>query len=260
MTWLIKLTPTERLLIESGINHYKVIGPGLIWLFPWQRPRTKLYLGPNIGTVDCLEARVVDDLPLDVTIKVIYRVNPELFSDELLPRIPTLNEGGWRSIVQWRTEAVVRRLLARYSWRELKDQSIQEDLEQQLNTTLTERLKQVGLEVMAITLVKTQLDGSLQRTIIRSEQDGIEAGGRAKVLKQYFEIFGESFSQAMPYIIQWELLNTLHKKGNPQLLLGASSLSLGATTPPPDGESSPSRYQLSLPIFQDSADGLELES
>jgi hypothetical protein len=99
------------------------------------------------------------------------------------------------------------------------------------------------------------LDGSLQRTIIRSEQDGIEAGGRAKVLKEYFDIFGDRLSQAMPYIVQWELLNTLHKKGNPQLLLGASSLSLGAT-PASNGDDSSSRYQFSLPIFQDAADGL----
>jgi hypothetical protein len=62
----------------------------------------------------------------------------------------------------------------------------------------------------------------------------------------------------MPYIIQWELLNTLHKKGNPQMLLGASALSLGST-PSANGESS-SRYQLSLPIWQDATGGLELES
>lgn len=258
MTRLIRLAPTEQLLIESGINHYKLVGPGLVWLFPWQRVHARLYIGPNIAAIDCNQARVMDDLPLDVTIKIIYRATPALFSDELLPRLPTLNDGGWRSIVQWRTEAVLRRLLARYRWRELKDESVQENLEQQLNTALTKRLKSVGLEVITVTLVKTELDGRLQQAIIRSEQDRIEASGRAKLLKGYFEIFGENLPQAMPYIIQWELLNALHKKGNPQLLLGASSLSLGA--PPSHDESLPSRYQLSLPMFQDSLAGLKPES
>ncbi|MEW5956823.1 MAG: SPFH domain-containing protein [Chloroflexota bacterium] len=255
MLRLIKLAPTERLLIESGINHYHLVGPNLVWLLPWQRVRARLYLGPNIAAVDCHQARVIDDLPVNVAVKVIYRVNPDLFADDLLPRIPTLNDGGWRGIVQWRTEAIVRRLLARYRWRELKDQAIQEELEQQLNRGLNERLSAIGLEVMAITLVKTELDERLQQTIVRAEQDGIEAGGRAKVLKEYFEIFGSSLAQAMPYIIQWELLNTLHKKGNPQLLLAASNLSLGTAVP--NGETPPSRYQLSLPVFQSSANGLE---
>ena len=55
----------------------------------------------------------------------------------------------------------------------------------------------MGLEMMAVTMVNTELNERLQRTIIRSEQDGIEAGGRAKVLKEYLEIFGSRLAQAM---------------------------------------------------------------
>jgi hypothetical protein len=259
MTQWIKLAPNERLLIESGINHYKVVGPGLVWLFPWQRPRAKLYIGPSIVSVNCNNARVIDDVPVNVTIKVVYRLDPGRCTDDLLPRIPALNDGGWRSIVQWRTEAVVRRLLARYRWRELKDETTQADLEAQLNGALAERLEIVGLEVIAVSLIKTELDDRLQRTIVRAEQDGLEAGGRAKVLKEYLEIFGDSLPQAMPYIIQWELLNSLHKKGNQQLLLAASNLSLQAPAPLPNPEPPPARYQLSLPIFRE-PENLEIEN
>ncbi len=246
MTKLMKLAPNERLLIESGINHYKVVGPGLIWLKPWQRSRAKLYIGPTAMTVECNQARAAGDILVNGTIKVIYRINPELFSEALLPRIPGLNDGGWRNIVQWRTEAVVYRLVARYRWRELKQPYLQEQLEEQIGEALGERLKGLGLDVLGITLIKTALNDKLQRTIIRAEQDKIEARGRAAVLKQYFEIFGDSLSGAMPHIIQWELLNTLHKNGNSHLLLGASNLSLGSSLP--NVEPAPSLFQMRLPV------------
>ena len=94
---------------------------------------------------------------------VIYRVNPDLFTPDLLPRLPDLSDGGWRAIVQLRTEAVVRRLLARYRWRELKESAIQADLETQFTEALAERVTIVGLEVMAVNLLKTELDGRLQQ-------------------------------------------------------------------------------------------------
>ena len=249
MTRFIKVGPNDRLLIESGINRYKVLSPGLAWLKPWQRERARLYVGPNITSVECDKVRVVENVPVNVVIKVIYRINPDLFTDALLPRIPGLNEGGWRNIVKWQSEAVVRRWLARYDWHDLKEQEIQESVEQQLSNALTERLKVVGLEVIAITLIKTELDDRLQRTIITSEQDGIEAGGRAKVLKQYFEIFGDSLSKAMPYIVQWELLNSLHKNGQPHLLMTAAGLSAENDVPkaiPPQPV-----FQMKLPMPRD---------
>lgn len=33
---MMKLNPNERLLIENGVNSYKVVGLGLVWLKPWQ--------------------------------------------------------------------------------------------------------------------------------------------------------------------------------------------------------------------------------
>ena len=136
MTQWIKLTPDERLLIESGINRYKVVGPDLVWIMPWQRPCAKLYIGPNFVPVECRNARVSDDVPVNVSLTVTYRVNPDLFTADLLPRLPRLNEGGWRSFVQLRTEAVVRRLLARLPWRELKENAVQTNLETQFSKAL----------------------------------------------------------------------------------------------------------------------------
>lgn len=247
MMKVTKVGLQERLLVEDGINRYKLLGPGLAWLAPWQRERARLYVGPNAVSVDCDRVRVSEDIPVNVLVKVIYRVTPDLLTEKLLPRVPGLVDGGWRNIVHWRTEAVVRRLFGRYHWRDLKTEPAQVELEQQISQALVERLAMLALEVMAVTLVKTELDARLQKTIVGAAQDGIEAGGRAEVLKQYFDLFGDRLSQVMPYIVQWELLNTLHKKGNPQLLLAASGLSLGPALPA--SKTGGPVYQMRLPQF-----------
>ncbi|RME76843.1 MAG: hypothetical protein D6784_05010, partial [Chloroflexi bacterium] len=43
-------------------------------------------------------------------------------------------------------------------------------------------------------------------------------------LESYKKIFGDDLYRAMPYIIQWELMNMLHKSGNAHLILAADGL------------------------------------
>ena len=246
---MIKLTPSERLLVESGINHYKVVGPGLIWLGPWQRARARLFIGPQGQTVRLNQVRTREEIPVNVTVQVLYRINPDLFSQELLPRLPILNQGGWQGILQWRTESVLRPLLAGYPWQRLNGEEVQQRLERQLTCTLADRLQKIALDIMSVSLVKIELDEDVQRTIIRAERDVIEARGRVMVLKEYFETFGHNLPQVMPHIIQWELLNLLHKNGQPQLLLAMSGLS--AQSSAPEAELPPPVYQIKLPLPQE---------
>ena len=104
----------------------------------------------------------------------------------------------------------------------------------------------VGLEIIAICLVKTELPANLQKTLIQAEQDNIEAQGRAGVLKNYMEVFGDNLPQAMPYIMQWELMNTIHKNGDPKIFLTNENISpkiplaMNGATPP--------LFQMQLPI------------
>ncbi len=223
----MKLSPNERLLVESGINHFRVVGPGLVWLAPWQRARARLFIGPQGQSIRLNEVRTREDIPVNVTIQVLYRVNPDLFGEELLPKLPALNAGGWQGMLQWRTEAILRPLLAGYPWRGLNSEELQQRLEQQLGLTLADRLKKVGLDLLSVSLVKTELDPALQQTIIRAERDQIEARGRALVLREYLQTFGPNLPYAMPHIVQWELLNLLHKNGQTQFLLSAAGLTPG---------------------------------
>ena len=235
--WTI-LNPNERLLIENPINHYKVAGPGQVLLIPLQRVLAKLYVGPMGHSFQYSQVRTAEDVSINVTAQVIYRVAPELFPASLLPRIPGLNDGGWQGILHWQTEYVLRMLIAQRPWRELSREQAQKRLERQLTRTLDDRLKMVGLEIVAVCLVKMELPVNLQKTLIQAEQDNVEAQGRATVLKNYLEIFGDELSQAMPYIIQWEMMNTVHKNGDPKILLTNESLSpkisvpTNGTTPP----------------------------
>lgn len=239
------LHPNERWVIESGINHYQLIGPGRVWLKPWQRVLTKLEIGPQGQSLQFNEVRTAENVPLKAVLQVLYQVDPDLFTPDLLLKLPRLNEVGWQYVLKWRTEHTLRSLLAGYAWSELSKAETQPKLERRLTQTLADALKVIGLKITAVYLVKIELPADLQRTLLQTEQDGLEPRGRAGVLKEYFDLFGHNLPQAMPYIVQWELLNMLRKNGNPNLILTAAGLSLGSEH---TSEPLPSVFQMQLPL------------
>jgi hypothetical protein len=244
----IKLTPLERLLVVSPVNRYRLAGPGWVCLTLRQKALAKIYIGPKGHSLKFNEVRTSDNIPLNLTVQMIYHADPDLFTSELLPKLPGLNEAGWQSSLQWQTEHVLRMLVAHYPWRELSREEVQQRLERQLTQTLADRLKRIGLTVMAGCLVKTELPVQLQRSLIQAEEDVVEAQGRVAVLKGYLEIFGNNLPQVMPYIMQWELLNTIHKH-NPQILLTPAAFTDKAALLEPNPVQPV--YQLRLPIQTD---------
>ncbi len=244
---MLTLNPDERSLVESRVNTYQLLGPGRIWLKPWQRELTRLYVGPQDQALQIEEVRSVENIPLTITARALYQVDPALFTEALLPRLPRLNDGVWPRIVKWRTEYVLRQLLANYLWTELGRETIHNRLERQVTQTLADQLSVVGLSLISVSLVKIELPATLQQTIIQAERDSLEPRGRVQVLKEYFEIFGSNLAQAMPYIVQWELLNTLHKNDGVQVLMTSSVLS-------PDKQPAGVEplFQLQLPMPQGS--------
>lgn len=246
----MKVSRNKRVLVRVG-RHYQVMGPGKIWLNPRQRVVTTINVEPQERSFTMPKVQTLEKVPLDMTVQVLYRIDPDLFSDDLLHHLQRLNEGGWQMKLRWHFEYVVRQLLADYGWRELDRFEIKQRLERQLTQTLADRLKDIGLNITGIYLIKAELPDDLQRTIIQAEQHEVEARGRATVLKEYFELFGTELSQAMPYVMQWELLNTLHKNGgSPQLLMTASSPSLETTLP---GSGASPLFRMDLPLFQEKA-------
>jgi hypothetical protein len=247
MRW-VKLNPLERLLVVRPVNRYRLAGPGWICLTLRQQGLAKIYIGPKGQSLKFTEVRTSDNIPLALTIQVIYRADPDLFTPDLLPKLPVLNETGWQGALQWQTEYVLRMLVAHYPWRELSREEIQQRLERQLTHTLADRLKGIGLTVIAGCLVKTELPVQLQQSLIQAEEDVVEAQGRVAVLKRYLEIFGANLPQAMPYIMQWELLNTIHRN-NPQILLTPAALADKAVLSDPNLLQPV--YQLRLPVKSD---------
>lgn len=234
------LNPNERLLVVSPVNKYKVVGPGRVWITPRQKIISKIYVGTQGRSLEFDDVRPAEDLSMKMKVQVVYQVDPELFTEQLLPKIEWLNDGGWQNVLQWQVEYVLRTLVGQHPWRNLKREEIKQRLERRLAQTLADRVKIMGLNILAFCLVKIELPDNLQRTLTRAEQDMAEAQGRLEVLKGYREVFGESMHQAMPYIIQWEMLNTIHKN-DPQILLSAA-------TPPPDALTPGPVYQLQLPV------------
>jgi regulator of protease activity HflC (stomatin/prohibitin superfamily) len=221
---LIKVRPNDRLLVEQGARH-KVAGPGWVWVFPWQRVITTFSIDARSETFEFREVRTKEHLPVNLMVRVSYQVEPALFTPQLLPKIPALSSQGWSSTVQWQTEHLLRQALADFSWADLGRFGPQEQLEHQLAQTMSNRLAAMALKVFGFHLIKTELPGKLQQTLVQAEQDTIEAGGRAKVLKDYFSTFGGQLNEAMPHILQWEAMNLLHKNGKSHLLLTNPSAS-----------------------------------
>lgn len=245
----VKLGLDERLVIESGVNHYKVVGPGRIWLRAGQRSITQLYVGPRTQSFTFSQIYTAEKVPLEVSLQIRYQIAPDLFKPDLLPALVKLNEGGWKDTLQWQTQYLVQQMVADHTWQDLGRQAVQHRLEGQLSHSLAEDLKGIALSISNIYLTKLVLPVSLQRTITQAAQDEVEARGRALVLKEYLNIFGHSLPEAMPHIIQWELLTMLHKSDNPQLLLTATGLSLELSQQNPTKSSQPV-LQMSLPAFQ----------
>ncbi len=250
----LKLSPYERVLTIKPINRYKISGPGRVWLSLRQRVVTRLSVGPRGQTLIFEQVRTVENMPLKIKAQVLVRADPELFTNDLLPKLPALNDGGWDGIIHWQTEYVLRLLIAQQSWQRLNEKVTQQRLERQLTQTLAGQLTFVGLCVMNISLINVELPTNLQQTIVEAEQDYIEATGRAKVLEQYKQIFGDNLTQAMPVIVQWELLNSVHKN-QPNILLSAQNLGQGGNgngkqllSLRPGGEPPASKYQIQLPL------------
>jgi hypothetical protein len=242
----IKVAPNERLLIEQGVNQYKIAGPGRVWLAPWQRVVTQFKVGSHSQPFKLDEVRTREQVPLNLTGRVSYEIDLiQLNTEQLLPKIPALQEQGWHNALQWQTEYVLRQLVADYDWPNLGRQAVQERLERQLVLTLSDRLRKIGLRVTGAYLVNIELPLKLQKTLLQAEQDCIEATGRARVLQQYFNIFGRQIPAAMPYILQWETMNMLRKNGQSHLLLAQANLPLYGC---PLDDTPPATFQLQLPI------------
>jgi SPFH domain / Band 7 family len=242
----LKLSPNERVLTVSPINRYKICGPGRVWLSLRQRVVAKIFVGPRGQSLLFEQVRTVEDVPLKIKAQVLVRVDPELFTADTLPKLPGLNDGGWEGVVRWQTEYVLRLIVAQQPWQRLNEETVQQRVERQLTQTLADRLVFVGLRVMSVALVNIELPADLQQTLVDAEQVSIEASGRARVLEQYRQIFGENLARVMPYIVQWELLNTIHKN-EPNILLNASNLA-NSDMPLAFRAGNGSRYQIELPL------------
>jgi hypothetical protein len=245
----LKLPPNDRVLIVSPVNRYKISGPGRVWLTLRQKVATRLYVGPWGHSLVYEQVRTAENIPLKIKVQLLAQVDPTLFKDDLLPKLPALNSGGWDGVIRWQTEYVLRQMVAQQSWQRLNQENVQKRVERQLKEALADRLAFVGLRAVNAAFVSIELPQDLQQAIVEAEREFIEATGRAKLLEVYRKIFGENLSQVMPLVVQWELLNSIHQN-QANIWLNASPLGNGkaALTLTAGDESPASRYQMGLPL------------
>lgn len=241
---MTKLNPNERLLVESGPGRYRLVGPGRVWLKPWQRALVRLYVGPQAQSIQLRTVPTSENMPLAVTLQVMYRFEPGLLTPALLPGLKELYEGGWSSNLVWRTELILRRLCGGCAWRELQQEGTLARLERRLTCTLGDQMKPLGLAVREVCLIKMELPAELQRTFIQVERDSLEARGWVLALQAYADLFDQDLSRVMPLIGQWELLNILRQKGQAQLILTGSAPGSSGRPLEPD----PPVFQMHLPL------------
>ena len=237
----IKLAPDERVLIESPVNRYAILGPGRVWIKPRQRIIAHFQVGLRSELITIEEVRTVEHMPLLFKIQLLYRPDPDMFTDELLVKLPSLHKGGWSLALRWHTEYITRLLVAPLSWEVISQEQRQKRLERQLELALSDRLSRVGLRIVSLAVINIRLPGKLQQALVDVES-------RAKMLDRYRAIFGDNLIRAMPYIIQWELLSTLQKNRSHILLntTGQSHEEWPVALLP--GSKQESLYQAQLPV------------
>ena len=254
----IRVGPNERLLVNDRADNYKIFEPGWAWLKLGQYPVTTVSVAPQAQTVTFVEVQTVENIPLDVSLQMVYHIDPARLTPALYPNLVGLNEKGWQMAIQSHTEYVLRQLLGDYSWQNLDRKVIRQRVERLLLRTLATRLEKLAVNILSLGLMKITPPPTLQRTLVRAEQDRVEAQGRISVLNDYFEIFGGDLPQAMPYVIQWEFLNMLHKQENPNVVLAAANLFQPGSTV--NSEPMQQVFQMRFPILTDNKQQLELKN
>lgn len=90
---MFRLNQDYRILVEVGVNRYKLFGPGLVWLMPWQKILAEIHIAPQVQLLQVNEVQTTELVPVNVSLQVLYRITPENFSDDLARAMPY--------IVQW---------------------------------------------------------------------------------------------------------------------------------------------------------------
>lgn len=234
MKWL-EINPDERVLIKGRGNNYKIGYPDRVWIGPFSQVLTKFSVGVRSERFRFDNVATANNALINVTVQVLYRVDPDLLNPGTLHLIPGLNDGGWAGILRWRAESVFRRVLGRHQWLDVtrpKTDADETEIETKLRQKLAGYTERVGLQIVGVSFIKTDLP-----------TETLELQWRTEMIKTYRDLFNGNMQQALPFI-KWELTNTLQRNGGSHLMMSNSDPFSTASEP---GKDSP-HYLINLPV------------
>lgn len=213
------LNPYERLVIRVGAQ-YKLAGPGTVWVFPlFEEVLAKLHIGVTGHALEVYALSTAEGIQVDIEVQLLYKIEPELL-ERILCQVIALNDGGWQTILNWRIEYTLRKLVSQYSWQDISRPMIQKRVERQLSRIVSDDMASVGINVSRCCLVKVKLPDDL-----------LEAQLQSAVLKSYTTTFGAKLPQAMSDIARLQLLTSMQQEGRVQVILTSSDFSNAAPAP-----------------------------
>ncbi|MCB0179954.1 MAG: hypothetical protein KDI62_17105 [Anaerolineae bacterium] len=203
-------------------DRYEIKGPGRVFLKPGQKIMTNFHIGPRREIFEIKNVRTVEDVPINFSLDVLYRVSPELIQDDLLFSIANLNQGGWETIVQRSTQHILPKLISTQSWQGLHQPHIQQQIERRLTMTLADQLHLVALNISFAKILGTTLPEELQSAVIQEQKRKLERQSRVENLASYHDTVGGD-SEKLAWLYAFEELDMLrHKDQLPPLWSGTS--------------------------------------
>lgn len=207
------LQKNEMVLIRYGLTKKKfktIKGPAVVPPVLWPADQTRIRLNYRMARAQVSQARTKENVNVLAEMEIGYRVQPDWITEKNSFNIPRWSEGLWENLIKRWSGYYWSKLVADYSWRNID--SMRGRIENQINSMLTESMKNLAIEILAVRIIYTILPDELQSSIIKDEKQKHQTQSRAENLRVYLDKLGIDASPTSDMVMQWEWMDMLRNK------------------------------------------------
>jgi regulator of protease activity HflC (stomatin/prohibitin superfamily) len=202
----------SRLKLYAGLR-----GPGMSLILPfWEHVGGYLDLAPRARQISLGDLYTRDQVPVTISVSLIYHLDPWAIQPELRPQFVDLLESAAAAILQRQVEHLLRRLIGGQSLNTLLGPEFRACLEERLTQELPRRVGEFGIALSGpVMLGHIALPADLQAELNQAHQARIHAQARADALNTLKEALGAQPDPAWERAIEVETLEAMGRNGVP---------------------------------------------
>ncbi|MBK8128918.1 MAG: SPFH domain-containing protein [bacterium] len=144
----LRFAPDNHVLPVLRFDQFqKLAGPGYFWINPWtQETLPPVSLGIRIGQYTFTDVVSADNIPHDINLTILYKLEPALVRLEALAQLVRLSDREVQKIVKDYASQGLRRLAALYMAESLTGRRETTAVERDLTNLLRSQLRPLGLQ------------------------------------------------------------------------------------------------------------------